>query len=96
MLTPYQPGVAVGPAGALSLGEKEFGASGDMPFSFGVPGAGLPEDGAGAELLGVLVVVVGASLVVLLHAVSVPIPMIAALPANTASLRASPVWSTPS
>lgn len=73
--------MAVGAGGAFRVGENEFGALGDMPFSFGGPGGALFDDGAGADVLGALVVVLGSSLVVLVHPESALTPMIAAPPA---------------
>lgn len=72
--------------GAGGDGENELGALGSMPFSFGAPGAELFPD-AGAELLGLLVGALGASLVALLHAVRAPIPTTAAPPATNAKPR---------
>lgn len=57
-----------------------------MPFSFGEPGAELPDD-AGAELLGLLVGVLGVSFAVLLHAERIPIPITAAPPTANAKRR---------
>ena len=70
------PGSAVGAAGALTVGVKELAPPGVRAFSVG--------DGAGAlELVGV-VVLDGASLLSLPHAVKVPIPTIATPPAKSA------------
>lgn len=78
----------MGAGGAFTDGEKEFGASGDIPFSLGEAGAELLADGAGAEELELLVLVVGASLVeLLLHPVSATTPTIMAPPAIKAIVR---------
>jgi len=70
------PGSAVGAAGAFTVGVKELAPPGVSAFSVG--------DGAGAlELVGV-VVLDGASLLSLPHAVKVPIPTIATPPAKSA------------
>ena len=76
----------MGAGGAFTDGENEFGDFGDMSFSFGAAGAVLFADGAGAEL-GASVLVVGSSLVVLLHPARAPAPMIATPPATNANLR---------
>lgn len=70
------PGSAVGAGGAFTEGVKELAPPGVIAFSVG--------DGAGAlELVGV-VVLDGASLLSLPHAVKVPIPTIATPPAKSA------------
>lgn len=68
-------------------GEYELGPRVDTPFSEGCPVAGLsePGDGAGAELFGVLVVV-GDSCSVRLHAGRTTDPATAAAAASTATL----------
>lgn len=78
------PGSAVGAGGALTVGENELLLPAPTFFSVG---CGALDDGdAGAlDAFDGAVVSAGFSLVALLHAVSAPIPTIAAAPAASPS-----------
>ena len=81
----------MGAGGAFTVGENEFGPPGETAFSFGAAGAELFAEGEGAELVDGLDVVGASSLVVLLQAESVPMPMTAAPPISTVIRRVSVV-----